>query len=161
MKNSKKIIYSIIFLFVIFSANFVYAEENANIYKSSEKQEKGNVTYAQEVTQDMASATYWSNKLGQDANKLMLNSDEISKINKEIINESETLVCDITKVAEDKTQAERKSSLVSAIDDEFNYMVRKYPDKDRKLYVDGKLIDNIPYIENLKNTVLTTGMQLQ
>ena len=159
MKNSKKIIYSIIFLFVIFSANFVYAEENANIYKSSEKQEKGNVTYAQEVTQDMASATYWSNKLGQDANKLMLNSDEISKINKEIINESETLVCDITKVAEDKTQAERKSSLVSAIDDEFNYMVRKYPDKDRKLYVDGKLIDNIPYIENLKNAVLTTGFE--
>ena len=38
-------------------------------------------------------------------------------------------------------------------------MVRNYPDKDRKLYVNGELIDNLPYIENMKNAVLTTGFE--
>ena len=160
MKNSKKIICSIIFLFVIFSTNFVHAEENANIYKSSEKQEaKGNVTYAQEVTSDMSNTSYWANKLGKEADRLILNTNEIEKINQEIIDGSGTLVYDITSITEEKTQIERQSILAHAIEDDFNYMVRNYPDKDRKLYVDGELIDNIPYIENLKNAVLTTGFE--
>ena len=160
MKSSKKIIYSFILAFMIFSANFVYADENTNVYESLEKQEKrGNVTYAQEVTQDMVNATYWSNKLGQDADKIMLNSEQILMLNKEIIDGSGTLVYDITNLTEKIIQSERKTNLAKAIEDDFNYMVRSYPNKDRKLYVDGKLIDNIPYIENIKNAVLTTGFE--
>ena len=123
------------------------------------KENKDVVTYAQEVTSDMTNSTYWSDKIGKDSDKLMLNTNEITKINQEIIDESKTHVCDISKITEDKTESERKALLASDIEDEFNYMVRNYPDKDRNLYVNGELIDNLPYIENLKNSVLTTGFE--
>ena len=160
MKKLKKILYSVIVFFAILSANVIYAEADTQIYESTNKQEsKGNITYAQEVTSDMSNASYWANKLGKEADRLILNTNEIEKINQEIIDGSGTLVYDITSITEEKTQIERQSILAYAIEDDFNYMVRNYPNKDRKLYVDGELIDNIPYIENLKNAVLTTGFE--
>lgn len=160
MKNTKNNILLFIILFFIIFENFVYADEKENIYISmNNKENKDVVTYAQEVTSDMTNSTYWSDKIGKDSDKLMLNTNEITKINQEIIDESKTHVCDISKITEDKTQSERKALLASDIEDEFNYMVRNYPDKDRNLYVNGELIDNLPYIENLKNSVLTTGFE--
>jgi len=38
-------------------------------------------------------------------------------------------------------------------------MVRDYPNKDRKLYVDGELIDNLTYFEDMKESILETGFE--
>ena len=166
MTKIKRILYTIAIFFVVFSVSTVYAESNtdaeldAKIYESTEEQEeKGNVTYASDVTYEMGEASYWSNKLGEEADRILLNQDEIKTINQEIIDGSGTGVYDITQISEGKTQADRKASLANSIESDFNYMVRSYPNKDRKLYVDGQLIDNLPYIESLKNAVLTTGFE--
>ena len=60
----------------------------------------------------MKNASYWINKLGKDADKLLLNTNEIKKINQDIINEKDTSVNDITKITEDMTQAERKNYVI-------------------------------------------------
>ena len=66
---------------------------------------------------------------------------------------------EVTEITEEMSQSERKNYIINEIEADFNYMVRNYPDKDRKLYVDGELIDNLPYIENMKNAALTTGFE--
>lgn len=160
MKKNKKILYAVIVFFIILSAHAVYAETDTQIYESTNKQEtKGNITYAQEVTSEMGNAPYWANKLGKEADRVILDTNKIKITNQEIIDGSGTLVYDITTITEGKTQAERKNLLANSIEADFNYMVRNYANKDRKLYVDGKLIDNLPYIENLKKAVLTTGFE--
>ena len=161
MKKIKQIsICFLIFFSIILLTNVAYAGTELEVYQSTiTESEKGNVTYAEDITNEMASASYWANKLGQEADKLILNHNEIKTINQEIVDGSGTQVFDITTITESKTQAVRKASVANSIQSDFDYMVRNYPNKDRKLYVDGALIDNLPYIENLKNAVLTTGFE--
>ena len=136
-------------------------ESLEKVFESSDAENNnGNVTHASGVTDEMANSSYWADKLGEEADKLLLNSEEIETINQEIIDGSGTGVFDLTKIEESKTQEARKISLVNSIDSDFNYMVRNYPDKDRKLYVDGELIENnIEYIDNMKQAVLNTGFE--
>lgn len=156
----KKICCILIVFLTVFFVNTIYSDANVEIYESTDKQEEnGNITYPVEVNNDMKIASYWADKLGQEADKLLLNTNEIETINQEIIDGAGTGVYDITKISETKTQGERKTIVAQAIENDFNYMVRNYPEKDRKLYVDGQLIDNLPYIENLKNNALTTGFE--
>ena len=108
MQNLKKIFLTMFALLVILSANVVYAQTDTEIYESTdEKEAVGNITYAGDVTNEMGSASYWAEKLGQEADKVLLNSTEIETINQEIIDGSGTLVFDITLIEEEKTQAER------------------------------------------------------
>ena len=149
----KKIFYVFVVFLVILSVNTVYSQANTEIYESKDNQEeKGNVTYPTEVSNDMLDASYWINKLGKDADRLLLNSNEIETINQEIIAGEDTLVCDITAIAEEMTQSERKNFVIKEIEDDFNYMASRF-----ELYVDGKLIDNVSYLENMKEAILTTG----
>lgn len=160
MKKINKSIYVIIIALAILFINTACAYANTEIYESVENKEKiRNITRPKEVTSDMEKSSYWINKLGQKADKLILNSSQIEKNNKDIIEGADTGVYDFITITEKQTQAERKASVINAIQDDFDYMVRNYPQKDRKIYVDGELIDNLPYIENLKNAVLTTGFE--
>ena len=166
MKQSIKIYVSVfIILFtVIFSANNSYANSNNEIeehlYESVDNTDNNrNVSYASGVTEEMTSSSYWADKLGDDADKILLTSEEIETVNEEIIIGSGTGVINITGIVEGKTQEERKQVLADAIESDFNYMVRNYPARDRQLYVNGELIDNIPYIENMKEAVLNTGFE--
>lgn len=161
MKTKNKIYILIIAMFAIsfFYMNISYADTE-EIYESIEVEEsKGNVTYASDVTDEMASSTYWADKLGEEADKLLMNSNQIETINQEIIDGSGTGVFDITTKAETKTQSQRKELLVNSIESDFNYMVRNYPNKDRKLYVDGELINNLEYIKALEDAVKDTGFE--
>lgn len=156
----KRIFYILIVFIVILSVNTAYVQANTEIYESKDLQEeKGNVTYPKEVSSDMLNVSYWVNKLGKEADKLLLNSSEIESINKDIIEGEGTFVCDITSITEEMTQRERKNFVINEIEYDFNYMVRNYPDKDRELYVDGELIDNLSYFENMKKSILTTGFE--
>ena len=156
----KKILYVLIVFCVILSANTIYAQANSQIYESKDKQEeKGNVTYPKDVNSDMLNASYWINKLGEEADRLLLNSNEIESINQDIIAGENTLVRDILATTEEMTQSQRKNFVINEIEDDFNSMVSDYPNKDRKLYVDGELIDNLPYFEHMKEAVLTTGFE--
>ena len=151
----KKIFYVLIVFLVILSVNTVYAQANTVIYESKDNQEeKGNVTYPKEVSNDMLDASYWVNKLGEEADRLLLNSNEIELINQDIIAGADTLVCDIIAEREEMTQRERKNFVIKEIEDDFNYMAENH-----QLYVDGELIDTLSYLENMKEAILTTGFE--
>lgn len=156
----EKFFYALILFFVTLSVATGYSQANEEIYESKDNQEiKSNVTYPKKVGSDMLDVSYWVNKLGREADKLLLNSSEIESINQDIIAGEGTRVNDIIAITEEMTQSERKRFLIKEVEDDFDYMVRDYPNKDRKLYVDGELINNLPYFENIKESILTTGFE--
>lgn len=116
-----------------------------------------NLTCANCVSLEMSDPNYWVNNLDTNPDRLLLNSREILKVNKEISDEEGTCVLDLTKMEENCKQSDRKKELLKSVDDVFEYMVRRYPNKDRKLYVDGYLIDNFSYFQKLKDAISNTG----
>lgn len=142
-------VFKMSFLLVLFSVLLLFDIAYAK--------EEGNLTYSYGVTSEMSKLNYWIDKLGNDPNRILLNHDEISKVNKDIIKEKGNYVVDLTKIREPYRQAERKKILLDELRSNFEYMAKDYQNNDRKLYADGQLIDNEQYINRLKETILETG----
>ena len=156
MQKTKKIIYTLIAYLIILSSSIVYAEAEPSLYESSNEQDtKGNVTYAQEVTTEMTDPSYWSNKLGEEANKLLLTPDEIKQVNNDIIIGRGTFVFDITDINETITQARRKTNLVNAVQNTFDY----FNNHASELYVNGELINDVEYKEMMQEAIQETGFE--
>ncbi len=161
IKKTSKIllIVFLVFLLNILIINNSYATTVEEVFVENVKNKLDYVTHESTVTDEMATSDYWANKIGKNADKVLLSPYEIAIINQEIIDGSGTNVFDITALNESKTQEQRKNNLVNSIDSDFLYMNRNDSSLPRNIYVGGNLIDNVAYISGMKNAVLSTGFE--
>ncbi|MBQ3413906.1 MAG: C40 family peptidase [Clostridia bacterium] len=108
--------------------------------------ENGNITYPQDVTEEMADADYWKNKI-DNPEEILLTSEEIEELNQAIINESGTNVYDITTIGDD----------VQNTQTEYTEIISNIEVPTRELYIDGELINNEEYFSNISNAIKQTG----
>ena len=104
----KKIISLLLVLFMFITINNVYADEKEEV-----------IDYAATVTEEMSDDEYWSDKLGDETDKILLDYDDIAIVNNNIVIGDGTGVNDITLITEKKTQAERKNQLVDSANADF------------------------------------------
>ena len=108
--------------------------------------ENGNITYPNDVTEEMTDADFWKQKI-ENPDEILLTPDEIKELNQEIINEPDTDVYDVTTLDDniEKTQKEYTEELSN----------NEIP--TRALYIDGEIIDNEEYFLNINNAIKQTG----
>ena len=140
----------------LINTNNIFANSNlVEVYVEDTNLMKVGASHESTVTDEMSTSSFWINKIGNDANKLLLNKDQISVINQEIIDGSGTQVFDITAITEKKTQENRKQILINSVYETFEAHINK----NRKLYIAGELIDNNAYVSKVQTAIRYTGFE--
>ena len=122
----------------------IYADSvlsDAGIYISvDDTSNDGNITYASGVTTEMCRSSYWSDKLGKEADRVLMTSEEIDELNAKMLAKPETNMYDLENLPE--------------IYETFP-VKRDIPTGD--FYVNGEKIDNDKYFGKLLKAMLETG----
>ena len=109
---------------------------------------KGNITYASGVTPQMCSSSYWREKLGKDADRVLMSVAEIDELNAKMLAKPETNMHDLENMPETY---------------ETYPVERSVP--EGAFFVDGRQIDNNEYfgrmIKAMKETGYSGKMQTQ
>ncbi len=140
----KKII--CLFAAVIAAGSMVYADDTI-LFTSRPYEDKveiaesgGNVTYAHGVTGEMAQASYWSGKLGKDADRVLMTADEITKLNAAMLAEPATCMYDLENIEETYNASPAKREIPTG-----------------SFYINGEKIDNEKYFGKLIDAISETG----
>ena len=128
----------------------VYADEvvsgTAISYDNTEN--TGNLTYASGVDEKMCHASYWKDKLGRNAQRLLMTGSEIEELNAKMLAEPKTCMHDLENMPETYTASP---------------IVRELPKEE--YYVNGKRVYNSQYfgkmIKAMKETGYSGEMQTQ
>ena len=100
----------------------------------------GNITYPSGVTNEMCSSSYWKNKLGEDADRLLITSSDIVELNAKMLNAPETKMFDLENMPDTY---------------ESNCEARTVPKEN--FYVNGLKINNEEYFGKMINAMAETG----
>ena len=121
-------------------------KEEAIILSDENEEIKGNVTYPQDVTEEMTDADYWKQKI-ENPDEVLLTAEEIEDLNQDIIEGSGTKVFDIISLSEN----------VKSTQTEYTEMLSNNVAPNRELYINGELIDNTEYYSNINEAIKQTG----
>lgn len=111
------------------------------LYESSEENtESGNLTYASGVTAEMCHSSYWREKLGKDADRVLITSGEIDELNSKMLQAPETNMFDLESFPETYETEPYKVSV---------------PTGD--FYVNGEKINNEEYFGKMALAISETG----
>ena len=102
----------------------------------------GNLDFAQGVAEEMGSAEYWKNKLGEDADRLLMTAEEIDKLNARMLAEPKTSMHDLENMPETYFAAVPKVSVPKT-----------------KFFIGGKAIDNTKYFTEMINAMKSTCLK--
>ena len=118
-----------------------------DVYVTDESaSEQGNITYPNGVTSEMTKPSYWIDRTYADANKVMMNADEIEEINDRALHTEATFMNDLEQTWEVYDAGELRMRLASAAT------------PTRNLYINGTKIDNSVYFENIKTQINSYGI---
>ena len=103
-------------------------------------QNAGNVDYVNHVTDEMCTSEFWKNKLGEDANRVLMTTEEITKLNSAMLLKEETFMNDLENMKE-------------------NYNAKPVCEEipANEFYINGEKIDNKKYFGKICNAILETG----
>ncbi len=104
-----------------------------------------NPSYAQGITTEMCSASYWYDKGLADSDKVLMSFDEIKAANKAAVDGKGTNVIDLMNIKEDYDATSLKDSLSNI----------SVPKSD--LFIDGLKIDKTAFIKNISDAIKATG----
>ena len=114
---------------------------SSNVYAfPSENSETGNLTYASGVSEQMCHSTYWREKLGKDADRVLMSGAQIEALNKNILKKSETNMFDLENMSESYKTSPVKRSV-----------------PDGEYYINGEKIDNEKYFGKMISAIEDTG----
>ena len=90
------------------------------------------VSLESSVTADMCTSSYWKEKLGADADKIVLDKKAIKELNKVIYSSKDTLMNDLENM-----------------DEKFDAKITPYTVPENEYYINGEKIDNKEYFSKI------------
>lgn len=120
---------------IYISADPIYVYESADDTASG-----GNITYANGVSAEMCRPAYWREKLGEDADRVLMTSGGIDELNAKMLAKPETNMFDLEDMPETYETSPVERSVPTG-----------------SFYVDGEKIDNEAYFGKMIKAMTETG----